>query len=93
MVTLTSWVFAAELAKVNRAFPNRMPIEIWFEDEARVGQKDKITRRWARRGTRPTAPKDQRTKSAYIFGAIRPEHGKGAGLVIPFSEHVEFRHS
>src|SRR3546814_15408261 len=51
---------------------------------SRVGQKNKITRRWARRGTRPSAPKDQRTKSAYIFGAICPEQGKGAGLVLPF---------
>ena len=25
--------------------------EIWFVDEARVGQKNKITRRWAKRGT------------------------------------------
>jgi len=58
--------------------------EIWFQDKARVGQKNKITRRWARRATRPSAPKDQRTKSAYIFGAICPEHGKGAGLVLPF---------
>src|SRR5579859_3180262 len=49
-----------------------------------VFPQDKITRRWARRGTRPSAPKDQRTKSAYIFGAICPEHGKGAGLVLPF---------
>jgi hypothetical protein len=23
-------------------------IEVWFADEARVGQKNKITRRWAR---------------------------------------------
>ena len=27
-------------------------IEIWFADEARIGQKNKITRRWAKRGTR-----------------------------------------
>jgi hypothetical protein len=59
------------------------PIEIWFCDEARVGQKNKITRRWAKRGTRPSAPKDQRTQSAYIFGAICPAEGKGAGLVLP----------
>ena len=39
-------------------------IEIWFADEARIGQKNKITRRWAKRGTRPSAPKDQRTASA-----------------------------
>ena len=59
------------------------PIEIWFQDEARIGQKNKITRRWARHGTRPSAPNDQRTASTYIFGAICPAEGKGAGLVLP----------
>jgi transposase len=58
-------------------------IEVWFADEARIGQKNKITRRWAKRGTRPSAPKDQRTASTYIFGAICPKEGKGAGLVLP----------
>lgn len=56
---------------------------MWFQDEARVGQKNGITRRWARRGTRPSAPKDQRTASAYIFGAICPKQGKGAAIVMP----------
>ena len=58
-------------------------IEIWFQDEARVGQKNKITRCWAKRGSRPCAPKDQPTSSTYIFGAICPKEGKGAGLVLP----------
>ena len=48
------------------------------------GKENKITRRWALRGTRPLAPKDQRTHSTYIFGAIRPAEGKAAGLVLPF---------
>jgi hypothetical protein len=48
-----------------------------------VGQKNKITRRWARRGTRPSAPRDLRTASTYIFGAICPALGKAAGLVLP----------
>ena len=56
---------------------------MWFADEARVGQKNKITRRWARRGSRPPAPQDQRTASTYIFGAICPKDGKGAGLILP----------
>ena len=56
---------------------------MWFQDEARVGQKTKITRRWAKRGTRPCAAKDQRTKSAWIFGAICPARGVGAALVLP----------
>ena len=59
------------------------PVEIWFQDEARIGQKNKIARRWARRGSRPRAPHDQRTKSAYIFGAICPARGEGAAWVMP----------
>jgi hypothetical protein len=58
-------------------------IEAWFADEARVRQKNRITRRWAKRGSRPSAPSDQRTASAYIFGAICPKEGKGAALVMP----------
>src|SRR6267143_1626386 len=54
------------------------------KDEARIGQKSKITRRWAWRGTRPSAPHDQRTRSTYIFGAICPAQGTGAGLILPF---------
>ena len=58
-------------------------VEVWFGDQARIGQKNKITRRWARRGTRPAAPHDQRTASTYIFGAVCPWEGKGAALVMP----------
>src|SRR5262249_31300544 len=60
-------------------------IEIWFADEARIGQKNKIPRRWAKRGTRPSAPRDQRTASTYIFGAVCPKEGKGAALIMPAS--------
>jgi transposase len=59
------------------------PIEIWFQDEARIGQKGSLTRRWARRGTRPAAPRDQRYKWAYLFGAVCPERACAAGLVLP----------
>ncbi len=72
------------MANIARRAAAGARIEIWFQDEARVGQKNKITRRWARRGTRPRAPHDQCTRSAYIFGAICPKQGKGAGLVPPF---------
>ena len=30
--------------------------ELWWQDEARIGQKIRLTRGWARRGTRPRAP-------------------------------------
>ena len=68
---------------IRASLPNDTPIELWWQDEARVGQKNKIARRWARRGTRPRAPHDQRTSSAYIFGAICPKEGKGAALGLP----------
>jgi hypothetical protein len=58
-------------------------IEVWFADEAWIGQKNKITRRWAARGSRSSAPHDQRTASTYFFGTICPNDGKGAALVLP----------
>lgn len=48
-----------------------------------MGQKNKLTRQWAKRGSPPRVACDQRTKSTHIFGAICPEKGKGAGLVLP----------
>ena len=72
--------FPALVADIARRKEAGARIEIWFQDEARIGQKNKITRRWARRGTRPRAPHDQRTRSAYIFGAICPQEGKGRRL-------------
>lgn len=71
------------LAKVTASLVPGTPIELWFQDEARIGQKNKLTRRWARRGSRPVAPQDQRTASAYIFGAICPAAGKAAAVVLP----------
>lgn len=49
-------------------------------------QKNGIVRQWARRGTRPRQPADQRYESAYLFGAICPARGAGAALVLPYAE-------
>ena len=43
-------------------------------------------RQWARRGTRPRQPADQRYESAYLFGAICPARGTGAALALPFAD-------
>jgi transposase len=59
------------------------PIEIWFADEARVGQKGQLTRQWAKKGSRPRQPKDQRHKAAYLFAAACPETHGAAALVLP----------
>ena len=49
----------------------------------RLGQKNGLVRQWARRGSRPRQPKDQRYKNVYLFGAICPARGTGAALVLP----------
>lgn len=56
---------------------------MWFQDEARIGQKNGQARIWARKGTRPRLPADQRYQSAYLFGAVCPMRGKGAALMLP----------
>ena len=50
-----------------------------------MGQKNGQTRIWAKKGTRPRMPADQRYKNAYLFGAICPAHGKGAALMLPYA--------
>ena len=54
--------------------------------EARVGQKNGLVRQWARRGTRPRQPADQRYDSAYLSGAICPARGTGAALALAFAD-------
>jgi len=57
-----------------------------------VGQKNPQVRVWTRTGTRPHQPADQRTQSAYLLtpaassklsGAVAPERGAGAAVVMP----------
>ena len=59
-------------------------LELWFQDEMRLGQKNSLTYQWAAKGTRPRQPADQRYDNAYIFGAVCPQRGTGAALVMPY---------
>ena len=45
------------------------PVEIWFQDEARVGQKGMTTRVWANGKQRPRIVRDHRYGYVYLFGA------------------------
>jgi DDE superfamily endonuclease len=72
------------VAEVRAKLAKGTPVEVWFQDEMRVGQKNKLTYRWARTGSRPQAIHDQRTQSTYLFGPVCPEHRTGAALVLPF---------
>jgi putative transposase len=45
-----------------------------------------LTRQWARRGSRPRQPRDQRYQAAYIFAAVCPTSEKAAALVLPYAD-------
>jgi hypothetical protein len=59
------------------------PIEIWFQDEARVGQQGTLEYIWAPRGSRPRAVRDNRHDSVYLLGALCHERAVGAAIIMP----------
>jgi hypothetical protein len=79
-------------AVAGKDLPAGSPIEIWFQDEMRVGQKNGLVYQWARKGTRPRQLKDQRYANAYVFGAICPARDTGAALVLPRANADAMQH-
>jgi len=67
---------------VKRLVPGT-PIEVWFQDEMRVGQKNGLVYQWAKKGSRPRQPKDQRYDNAYLFGAVCPSRDTGVAVIMP----------
>src|SRR5271154_4165884 len=90
-----SGVFATlelQLERVRAAQPHGVRVEVWFQDEARIGQKNSLTRVWGQTGSRPAAPKDLGFASAYVFGAVCPLEGKAAALIMPICNTVAINH-
>ena len=58
-------------------------VDIWFQDEARIGQQGTTTRMWAKRGTRPRAIKQLQFTNAYIFGAVCPSQNLSSAIIMP----------
>ena len=56
---------------------------MFFQDEARVGQKGRVCRRWYTKGQRPPGTADQRYTFAYIFAASEVETDNAFALVLP----------
>ena len=58
-------------------------VEIWFQDEARVGNKGRVAHRWWTKGQRAPGLCDRRFTWTYIFSAIHPETGRDFTYVMP----------
>jgi transposase len=76
------------LSDVVKDVPDSTPIEIWFQDEARIGQKNGQVYQWAKKGSRPRQPKDQRYTSCYIFGAVCAARDKAVALIMPYADSL-----
>ena len=74
--------FPEVLAKIKRDHPEATHIEVWVQDESRVGQKGKVGRRWAEKGSNPTTLVHGGFKSVWLFGAFCAERDVGAALVV-----------
>jgi hypothetical protein len=58
-------------------------VELWCEDEARLGLKPVARRVWALKGHRPTSCGRQRFESLYVYGFARPATGRSLCLFLP----------
>jgi transposase len=58
-------------------------VEVWFEDEARFGQKGTTTTVWARRGSRPTAVRQTQYDYLWVIAAACPATGASTGIIMP----------
>ena len=61
-------------------------IEVWFQDEARFGQKGTLTRIWSERGRRATALRPLGYEWLYLFGSVCPLTGSTHGLLLPYAD-------
>ncbi|MBA3617510.1 MAG: transposase, partial [Rubrobacteraceae bacterium] len=71
------------LEEMEEAHPEA-EVELWTEDEARLGLKPVVRRVWAPVGERPTTAGFKRGYEwTYLYGFVRPQSGEVFWLVLP----------
>jgi transposase len=68
--------------EVEEAYPEA-EVELWAQDEARLGLKPVVRRVWAPVGKRPVARFKRGYKWTYLYGFVRPESGEVFWLILP----------
>jgi len=58
-------------------------VELWAEDEARLGLKPLIRRVWAPVGKRPVTRFKRGYQWTYLYGFVRPQSGEVFWLILP----------
>jgi hypothetical protein len=60
-------------------------IQLWFQDEARIGQQGTVCRMWADTGSCPRAIRQTNYKWTYLFGSVCPVTGQCHGWRMPYA--------
>ena len=72
------------MRKIRKAHPEAEEVELWAEDEARLGLKPVIRRVWAPVRKRPVARFERGYKwRTYLYGFVQPESGQVFWLILP----------
>src|SRR5579884_4044781 len=58
-------------------------VELWSQDEHRIGLKPILRRVWARKGSRVRAVVRPRYQWMYLYGFVEPQSGKTSWLLMP----------
>jgi transposase len=71
-----------ELNQLQEAYPEAK-VELWSQDEHRIGLKPILRRVWARKGSRVRAVVRPRYQWTYVYGEVSPQSGKTSWLLMP----------
>ena len=58
-------------------------VELWGQDEARIGLVPIVRRVWALKGQRPVAQQRRRYEWLYVYGFVRPSTGQVEWVLLP----------
>jgi len=68
--------------EIEEAYPEA-EVELWAQDEARLGLKPVVRRVWAPVGERPLAQFKRGYKWTYLYGFVHPQSGEVFWLILP----------
>lgn len=71
------------VAELEAEFPDKT-VEVWSQDEARLGLQPVLRRVWAKRNRRPLAVVEPRYEWLWLYAAAHPHSGRVFWLILPF---------
>ena len=67
---------------IGRHHPDAV-VELWAQDEARLGLSPIVRRVWAAKGKRPLASSNRRYEWVYVYAFVQPSTGNVEWLLLP----------